>query len=99
MARKRIVSRSIKAVVYDVLCLNVETAEPFNTEITLNAAVKGKDVMKKIRSLVDSETVKAVHVVGETAINKVLAMDEEDFIANAYEITPKELEENEEVSE
>lgn len=90
MARKPMVTRTIQTTVANVLCLNVETAEPFNMEVTLPRTYKDeKAMMKLISPQVDTDTIKAVKVVASRVEEKYYGMTEEDFIAGAHEIVKK----------
>jgi len=88
MARVPVVSRTFKMTEVTVLCLNIETAEPFNQTVILPRHFKDeKKLMKEIEKRVNSESVKAVHVVDVKPTEKLLGMTEDEFIAHAYPIT------------
>ena len=90
MARKRMVTRTIKTTVVDVLCLNIESAEPFNQTIILTGTYKdNKALMKAVSKRIDNDEVKAVHVVDKEEKETLYGMDENDFIEQATVLPPR----------
>lgn len=91
MARKRQVTRTIKTTEAEVLCLNIETAEPFEQVIILSGTYKdNKSLMKAVTNRIDDEEVKAVHVIQSVEKETLYGMDENDFIEHATELPPRE---------
>lgn len=97
MARKPMVTRTIKTTQAVVLCLDVETAEPRNQELTLPRTYKNDDeVLRQAKLALETDTLKVVHVVSAKAIEKLYGMTEHEFINFAKEMpgrTKKETEE------
>lgn len=90
MARKPMVTRTILTTEVNVLCLDVTTAEPFNKVITLPRTYKDeKKLMKVVEEAVNTETVKAVHVVSKHEVETLYGMSEAEFIAHAVELDPE----------
>lgn len=90
MARKRMVTRTIKTTVVDVLCLNIESAEPFNQTIILTGTYKdNKALMKAVSKRIDNDEVKAVHVVDKEEKETLYGMDENVFIEQATVLPPR----------
>lgn len=90
MARVPSITRTIVTTKANVLCLNIETGEPFNTEVVLPRTYKDeKSLMKKISGLLDSDSVKAVHVVSKKEIETLYGMSEQKFIQNADVLPPR----------
>ena len=88
MARKPMVTRTINTTTAKVLCLNVETGESFEKEVTLPRTYKDdKKVLELAKENVDTEIVKAVHIVSTTVNEVRYGMDEQKFIDNA-EVIP-----------
>lgn len=93
--RKPQVTRTIKTTIATVLCLNVENAEPFNHTVELARTYKDeKHLMKAIREKVDSETVKAVHLVSVDVKEALYGMYEDEFIEHAKELPPRTVKEH-----
>ncbi len=86
--KKPMVTRTILTTEVTVLCLDLIKAEPFNKTVTLPRTYKDeKAMMKKVSAIIDTEEVKAVHVV-DTKVNETLyGMTEEQFISMA-EVLP-----------
>lgn len=92
--RNPIVTRTIKTTVATVLCIDVEKAEPFNYTVELARTYKDeKHLMRAIREKVDTDDVKAVHVVSIDVKEALYGMDEDDFIEHAKELPPRTKEE------
>lgn len=88
--RKPMVTRTMKTMKINVLCLNVETAEPFNTEVVLPRVINDqKKLMDKVHEVVDSDTVKAVHIVDTEVVETLYGMTEEAFIQMAEVLPPR----------
>ena len=96
MARKPMVTRTIVTTKVNVLCLDVQSAEPFNKVVTLPRTYRDeKKLLKKVEEVVNTDEVKAVHVVDKEEVETLYGMTEQDFITNATILDPttrKELE-------
>lgn len=107
MARKPMVTRTITTTKANVLCMDIQTAEPFNKVVTLPRTYKDdKTLMKKVQEVVETDTVKAVHVVDKKEVETLYGMTEQEFIQKAVVLDPEtrrpeaeEAEEAEEVEE
>ena len=90
MARTPMVTRTIVTTKATSMCLDVEAGEPFNKEVTLPRTYKDeKALLKKVRPLVETETVKAVHVVDTEEVETLYGMTEQEFIENAQILPPR----------
>lgn len=96
MARKPMVTRTIVTTKVNVLCLDINSAEPFNKVVTLPRTYKDeKKLLKKVEEVVNTDEVKAVHIVDKEEVETLYGMTEQDFITNAVILDPttrKELE-------
>lgn len=85
MARKPMVTRTIKTTKANVLCLNIVEGDPFNKVVTLPRTYKDeKSLMAMVESVINTDEIKAVHVVDTRIEEAVYGMTEIDFIANAH---------------
>lgn len=84
MARIPMVTRTIQTTTATVLCLNIKEGEPFNKEVILPRTYKDeKSMMKVVEKVINTDDVKAVHIV-HTDVNETLyGMTEQEFIAAA----------------
>ena len=84
MARIPMVTRTIQTTTANVLCLNIKEGEPFNKEVVIPRTYKDeKSMMKVVEKIINTEDVKAVHIV-HTEVNETLyGMTEQEFIAAA----------------
>lgn len=89
MARKPMITRTIITTKVIVLCLDVNSAEPFNETVTLPRTYKdGKKLLKSVEEVINTDTVKAVHIVDKKEIETLYGMTEQDFINNAKILDP-----------
>ena len=89
MARTPMVTRTIITTKVNVLCLELTKAEPFNKVVVLGGTYKdAKSLDKAVHKAIDSDEVKAVHVVDKTEQETLYGMSEQDFIANAKVLDP-----------
>lgn len=89
MARKPMVTRTIITTSVIVLCLDVNSAEPFNETVTLPRTYKDdKKLLKSVEEVINTDTVKAVHIVDKKEIEILYGMTEQDFINNAKVLDP-----------
>lgn len=97
MARVPMVTRTIVATKVNVLCLNIETEEPFNKDVTLSGTFKeSKSLMKAVEKVVNSDTEKAVHVVATEEVETLYGMTEQKFIELADVLPPRGKKEEQE---
>lgn len=90
MAKKYPFTRSISKQNVIALAFNKETAEPFNTSVTVAPPIADtKKLEKALAAKVDSETVKFIEIVDVTIDEKVYGITLEDFMAHAVELDPK----------
>lgn len=99
MAREPMVTRTITATKIVALCINIETAEPFNKEVTISGTFKDeKSMLKAAEKLLNTETEKAVHIVSSEEIETLYGMTEQDFIQKAKVLPPRPKKEKTETS-
>ena len=90
MARVPMVTRTIVAIKVNVMCLDIEKGEPFNETVTVSRTYKDDNaLMKKVRPLLETETVKAVHIVDKEEIETLYGMSEQEFIHYAKVLPPR----------
>ena len=88
MARKRMVTRTVKGTTYICLCLNTENCEPCNKEVTTGETFKSAEKRDNyLRTRIDTDTLKFVQVVDAVETETLYGMEESKFIANA-EVLP-----------
>lgn len=94
MARTPMITRTIQTTKANVLCLNIVEGEPFNEVVTLPRTYKDeKSLMKMVEKAINTDSVKAVHVVDTKVEETLYGMTEADFITNA-KILPKREQQN-----
>ena len=92
MARIPMVTRTIQTTTANVLCLNIKEGEPFNKEVVLPRTYKDeKSMMKVVEKAINTEDVKAVHIV-HTEVNETLyGMTEQECIATAHVLPDRKV--------
>lgn len=99
MAREPMVTRTITATKIVALCINIETAEPFNKEVTLSGTFKDeKSMMKAAEKILNTEVEKAAHIVSSEEIETLYGMTEQEFIQKAKVLPPRSKKEKTEAS-
>lgn len=89
MARKPMVTRTIVTTKVNVLCLDIKSAEPFNKTVILPRTYKDeKKLLKKVEEVVNTDDIKAVHVVDKKEVETLYGMTEQKFITNALILDP-----------
>lgn len=90
MARKPVVSRTITTTKVTVLCLDVEQKQPFEQTVTLPRTYRNDaQILKIVRDMLETETVKVAHIAGSVVENKLYGMPESKFIELADEMPPR----------
>lgn len=90
MARVPMVTRTIVATKVNVMCLDVQAGEPCNKVVTVPRTYKDDEaLMKKVRPLLETETLKAVHIVDKEEIETLYGMTEQEFIQYAKVLPPR----------
>ena len=96
MARVPMVTRTIIATKANVMCLDVQKGEPFNAFVTVPRTYKDNDaLLKKVKPLIETDIVKAVHIVGTEEIETLYGMSEQDFIQYAKVLPPRNVADSE----
>lgn len=90
MARVPMVTRTIVTTKVNVMCLDVEKGEPFNDVVTVPRTYKDNEtLLKKVKPLIETDTVKAVHIVNTEEIETLYGMSEQEFIEHAKVLPPR----------
>lgn len=90
MARIPMVTRTITTTKANVLCLNIESGEPFNEFVTLPRTYKDdKALLRQAEKVINNDKQKAVHIVDKEEVETLYGMTEQNFIALAQELPPR----------
>ena len=94
------ITRTIMTTKVNVLCIDIQSAEPFNKVVTFPRTYKDdKKLLKKVEEVVNTDDVKAAHIVDKEEIEILYGMSEQNFIDRAAVLDPatrKEVEAEEE---
>ena len=81
MARLPMVTRTITTTKVNVLCLDIERAEPCNKVVTIPRTYKDEEtILKKVKPLLETESLKVVHVVDTETEETLYGMTEQEFV-------------------
>ena len=87
MPRKNRITRTMKTTKVSVLCLNVVSAEPENINVTVPRTYPDeKSLMKVVRSMIETDDLKAVKIVDTEIVETLYGLDEELFLKYAEPI-------------
>lgn len=90
MARQAMVTRTITTTEVTVMAVNTVSGETFTVNHTLPRTYKDDNaVLKKVQSLADTDTVKHVRVIAIKVNETLYGMSEEEFIAYARVLPPR----------
>lgn len=99
MARVPMVTRTIITTKVNVMCLDIETGEPFYKTVVVPRTYKDDEkLLKKVKEVLETETLKPVHIVDKEEIETLYGMKEQDFIEHA-EVLPSRTSSEENVTE
>lgn len=85
MARLPMVTRTITTTKVNVMCLDIESAEPCNKVVTIPRTYKDDEaIMKKVKPLLETKSLKVVHVVDTETEEALYGMTEQEFVELAH---------------
>lgn len=94
MARVPMVTRTITTTKVNVMCLDIETGEPCNKSVVVPRTYKDDEtLLKKVKEVLETETLKPVHVVSKEEIETLYGMSEQEFIEHAKVLSPRTVSE------
>lgn len=84
MARQPMITRTVTTTKAKVLCINLVDEKPFTQEVVLPRTYKDeRSMLKRIKPLVENDTVKVVHVQSVETLETLYGMTEQQFIDSA----------------
>lgn len=90
MARAPKVTRTITTTKATIMCLNIESQSTLEIDVLLPRTFKNNEaILKAAKSKVETDTIKAVHVVKVEILETLYGMDESKFIDNAEVMPPR----------
>lgn len=90
MAREIMITRTIASTKANVMCLDIEAGEPFNETVEVARTYKDDEaLLKAVKPLIETDTIKAVHVVDKEVVETLYGMPEQVFIMNAKVMPPR----------
>lgn len=89
MARKRMITRTVMQTTAEVMTLDITTADVQVLPYDIGGQYNDEELLKKLQSLFQTDTLKLVHIESQTCKEVLLGMDEEDFIRLAKVLPPR----------
>lgn len=90
MARVPMVTRTIITTKANVMCLDIEAGEPCNKSVVVPRTYKDDEkLLKKVKEVIETETLKPVHIVDKEEIETLYGMPEQEFIEHAEVQSPR----------
>lgn len=85
------ITRTITRTEVNVMCLDVEKGEPINKDVTLARTFKDDEkLLKEVKKIIETDTIKAVHIVDKIEVETLYGMAEQEFIEHATVLPPRE---------
>ncbi len=85
--RKRYISRTVKFITCEVLCIDKPTRETFTQTETVTGDFKTEDdLLKYLHEKIDTDVVSAVTILEKEEKEALFSMPEEDFVKYADEV-------------
>ena len=90
MARTPMVTRTISVTKCKVMCCDVEAGDTIIEEVTVPRTYKNDEqLMKVVKSVLETEQIKPVHIVAKEVVETLYGMTEQMFIENATVLPPR----------
>lgn len=90
MSRVPMVTRTITTTEVNVMCLDIEKEETINKHVTVSRTLKDDEkLLKEVKKLVETDTIKAVHIVDKREVKTLYGMTEQEFIEHATVLPPR----------
>lgn len=90
MARAPQVTRTIQTTHCNVMCLDITAGEPCNKEVVLPRTYKDEQAMlRAVKKVIETDELKAVHIVDHCVQETLYGMSEQDFIEHATVLPPR----------
>lgn len=84
------VTRTITTTKAIVMCLDIESGEPCNKSVVVPRTYKDDEaLLKKVKEVLETETLKPVHIVSKEEIETLYGMTEQEFIEQAKVMPPR----------
>lgn len=90
MARKPMVTRTIKTTKAKVMCLDTLNEELVEREVLVTRTFKDNEkLLKVVKDIINEDNIKPVHIANTEEIEKLYGMTEQEFLEKAQELPPR----------
>ena len=80
MAKEKMVTRTIKVIKAKVFIANTATKETTEDFVTIPYVRKESEILKKVREMIETDTIKVAAVLETTVVENKYGMPESQFI-------------------
>lgn len=88
------VTRTITTTKAIVMCLDIESGEPCNKSVVVLRTYKDDEtLLKKVKEILETKTLKPVHIVGKEENETLYGMTEVEFVKHAEVLPPRTVSE------
>ena len=90
MARVRMITRTVKGTVANVMCLDTVAAKAVNADYEISGVYQdnGK-LLKALQAVYNTDTLKLVHIVSSSETEQLYGMPENEFMLHAKKLPPR----------
>ena len=90
MARVRMITRTVKGTMANVMCLDTLAAKAVNGEFEISGVYQdnGK-LLKALKAVYETDTLKLVHIVSSFETEQLYGMPENEFMMYAKKLPPR----------
>ena len=90
MARVRIITRTVKGTVANVMCLDTMAAKAVNGEYEISGVYQDTEkLLKALKAVYETDTLKLVHIVSSFETEQLYGMPENEFMVHAKKLPPR----------
>lgn len=90
MARIRMVTRTVKSTVANVMCLDTQAAKVVNNVYEISGVYPDSEkLLKALQAVYETETLKLVHIASSFEEEQLYGMPENEFMLHAKKLPPR----------
>ena len=90
MARVRMITRTVKGTVANVMCLDTLAAKAVNADYEISGVYQDNvKLLKALQAVYETDTLKLVHIVSSFETKQLYGMSENEFMLYAKKLLPR----------
>ena len=91
MAREKMITRTIEDTTIEVMTLDITSASVQTYKYHLSGQFTADEALKKLKKAYETDALKLVHIESMNTVEVLYGMTEEDFIAHAVVLPPRNI--------